>query len=912
MYFAKQSNLFTLHNESDILLRMVEYKLKLRFSMKKKRICLQLWYYFLLLLINSSFAKDLENKYSYYNDMYSLLSVHYKYFLRKALSPDELFFNKLLSQDPQEALAPGNIQSKIKYKTTSELYTIINIIKSVFDNAKKKDLPDYLFQMYDAFIKKIEESLKEGHSIIYAFKSALYHVTGNDDFFAKLTKKSTKYILAEFKKEAFGKQSHNLFIITICWILYAYEKAFQNIKISEKHNLIINQDILFIFSYPLFISLIDKIYEKIRFNHTIYQCFANFLQTKEGFEYIESVEKYPKFINDNMAAFMVNEQRNTLIELLMDPQNQSECKEIAKYVGKVANYSHLMQLMLNGERSNNLLYKIFDVENVPVSSYLKSYVPLNFFYPFQGVHSSKFAYGLSSFFKFYEQTISFYANRTLEYWDNDSKHPPKESTILQNFYLKSLVPIIGIWPLKSLTDNEFSSNFRAYLSEENQKKPISLIPAKDMEDAIKESIWKNKDALTWGDTFYQYSHMPGLTGTIINWIPLLSGTISLVSHAWTTGINVMRGYHSIKSLLNQIRGMKNYYSYFSYLNSLILNTKKLLTALNTLYKKNNIPTERMLPEIINIEKLFNMKKKNGILQKIYQLSKSRYKFYGQTAINFFIPGLMSHFYFRELNENLEIDILNSFIGAIDFSLCKQKLLEINKINPALMFSTPHILSFQESPDIVFDIKEMWFPSLRGIPIKNSLSLDIHNKNIMLVGPVASGKTVFLSTILTVIYMAYMGIVPTTSSRFSYFDYIFGHMEHTYEIGSGISQHLAERASMKIVKEVAHNIPSHQRAIMIIDEIYKGTIPQLAVREATIDLPPILLKDNIITIITTHFPEITKIAKDPEYKMKLYYLLVDHVEGQFIRRHKLCLDDEHNWWLKDQDMAFEYQLYLDKK
>ena len=271
--------------------------------------------------------------------------------------------------------------------------------------------------------------------------------------------------------------------------------------------------------------------------------------------------------------------------------------------------------------------------------------------------------------------------------------------------------------------------------------------------------------------------------------------------------------------------------------------------MNILYKKNNIPAERILPEMINIEKLFSKNKKNGILQKIYELSESRYKFYGQTAINFFIPGLMSHFYFRELNENLEIDILNAFIGAIDFSLCKKKLLEVNKINPALMFSIPHIISFEESPDIILDIQEMWFPSLRGNPIKNSLLLDIHNKNIMLVGPVASGKTVFLSTILTVIYMGYMGIVPASSSRFSYFDYIFGHMEHTYEIGSGISQHLAERASMKIVHEVAHDIPHNHRAIRIIDEIYKGTIPQLAVREANIDLPPILRKDNIITILS---------------------------------------------------------------
>ncbi len=874
---------------------MIEYKLKLRFFMKKKKIYLLLWCYFLLLLSNTSLSKDFVNKHSYYNDMYSLLSVDYKYFLKKALNPDETFFNKLLSKDPQKALAPANTKLKIKYKTTSELYTIIHIIKSIFDDAKKKDLPDYLFQMYDQFMGAIEESLKEGNSIFYAFKNALYHITGNDDFFAKLTKKSAKYILAEFKKEAFSRTSHNLFIITICWVLYAFDKVFQDIKISDKHNLILNKDILFVFSYPLFVSLIDKIYDKIRFNNTIFQCFGNFLHTKEGFEYIESVEKYPKFINDDMASFVVNEQRNTLVELLMDPQNEPEIKQISKYIAEVAKYSHLMQLMLNGEPSNNLLYKIFDVDNVPVSSYLKNYIPFNLIYPFQGIHSSKFSYGLSSFFKFYEQTISFYANRALEYWDSDSKKPHKESSILQNFYLKSFFPIMGLWPQRSLTNEEFSGSYKIYLSEENQRKPLHWVSSEAIEEAKREAIWKNKDALTWNDTFYQYNNMPRWYGRVINSIPFLSGTLSIASHIWTTGINMMRGYYSIKSLLNQIRGIKNYYNYFSYLNSLISSTKKLLSALTILYKKNNIPSERMLPEIINIEKLFSMKKKNGILQKIYLLSQSRYKFYGQTAMNFFIPGLMSHFYFRELNENLEIDILNAFIGAIDFSLCKKKLLEVNKINPALTFSIPHIISFQECPDIILDIKEMWFPSLRGNPIKNSLLLDIQNKNIMLVGPVASGKTVFLSTILTVIYMGYMGIVPATSSNFSYFDYIFGHMEHTYEIGSGISQHLAERASMKIVKELAHNIPHNQRAIMIIDEIYKGTIPQLAVREANIDLPPILRKNNIITIITTHFPEITEIAKNPEYKMKLYYLLVDRIEKQFVRRHKLCLDDEHNWW-----------------
>ena len=85
------------------------------------------------------------------------------------------------------------------------------------------------FSLYISFIVDLEKSLKTGKNILFAFKHALYNATANDKFFLKLLG-SLEHALEEFDKNAFNN-SNNIFIIAICWILYAYDKFYSNYHI---------------------------------------------------------------------------------------------------------------------------------------------------------------------------------------------------------------------------------------------------------------------------------------------------------------------------------------------------------------------------------------------------------------------------------------------------------------------------------------------------------------------------------------------------------------------------------------------------------------------------------------------------------------------------------------------------------
>lgn len=871
--------------------------------------------------IKTSCSTDLSpiNKRNYYNEMYVLLTTNYQHFMKKIMYPQETIFKKLLSIIPNlnnfddknsHASLIGSKRSL--YKKPADIYNIIAIIKNIFEMADKKNgLSSSNIDLYNVFIFQLETFLKQKNDIVAAFEYALYYITGNDKFYLKLKHRNVEHIMEDFQTNFFNGGQDNLFIITVCWILYAYPRVYSHLSAMGEEHSVISEDNLFIFSYPTFLSSINKIYDKIRFNDTLLNVFGKTMVSNEGLRYILMTEKYPKYINSSMAFWMINNQKNLFLELLLDEANKEIVSSIESCFLDITYLSKQIQDLTRGSQQVGGLYKLFGVTNVSVERYLQDYIPIDFWGPLQGSRSSKAVYGLMSMFKFYDQSVSFFVERGLDYYNGSQLGRRSfKSGWRQNFLLKTFFPLLSLSSMSIQPDEYFDLLEReCIISGRNGEVWYRQSSQKDKNNNVIKNIWNDRDAYTLGDYQYQYRYIP-MIGEFVNLVPGLPAIMGTAHYFISFFANGWRTYRTIKSLLTQVKGASNYYLYFAYMKKMIYKTKKLLDLLSVLYKKNNIDLSYMLPEMIEMKKLFDSGiKKNGVIKKIYELNDNKIKFIGEAVKNFLIPGLMTHFYFRELHESIEMYSLTDFIGSIDFAFAKKKLLCMKNIKSDLVFTIPNIQLTQNN--ILFDVKNMWYPSLKGRPIKNSLLLNENMRNIMIVGPVASGKTVLLSTILTVIYMSYMGIAPADSVCFTYFDYIFGHMEHSYEIGSGVSQHLAERASMKVVKEISNQIASSKKAIIIIDEIYKGTVPKLAVREAALDLPSILKKENIVTIVTTHLPEITDITKNENYSIKLYYLYVEYFSDKFSRTHKLFPDDENNWWMRNEDLALKYQLYLDK-
>ena len=116
--------------------------------------------------------------------------------------------------------------------------------------------------------------------------------------------------------------------------------------------------------------------------------------------------------------------------------------------------------------------------------------------------------------------------------------------------------------------------------------------------------------------------------------------------------------------------------------------------------------------------------------------------------------------------------------------------------------------------------------------------------------------------------------------------------------------------MKILKNIFLDNATQKTKnnnFIIIDEFYKGTIPELAIKEALFELPPILGDSNTMVIMTSHYPKITQITERAGCKMDIFYLEVNRIlPGIFERTHKLKPDDANNWWIRDFDIALEYE------
>ncbi len=837
----------------------------------------------------------IDNK-KLYNNVYYTLTVDYTFFLKKFNSLDKSFLERLLKKETVNEKNEIVLVNKESYNLRIILQILQTILKQIKNNFSSLINTNKL----EEFIDIINQEYAKNKNLLQSFKKAIYVILGNENHYDQTNSINLKSMT--FEEKIFKNPT----IITILWILYSYEK-FSNILSMDGigNNREIQNEEIFVYSYPIYLHSLHKTFNEIKFDQTLIKYFLPFLTTNEGISYLMNSEKYNKAINENMAYHLIKNQKTQLMELLLDEKNKAHTTKINTIMKKIAAVSHELVLLKQGKAfPNNWLFNLFDVQDLSMQDYFRQYIPEKIFGIGHGFNSDRSSYIIHSAVKFYESALG---TTVYKIWQHANQEKANKSTndaynpFFTNIITESIFPYASAWPFS-----------KSYNKEKLDKYFANITNIAKINMSVADCHWENKRIYTFPDRIEQYRNMPGIGGKILNFIPGGAAIVGGAIHLMATGMAIRAQYFSIKSLLSQYKNIKNHYKYFFCLKKLILYSKQLTNALTKLYEENNVDPESMLPEIIQMKNILNNKTKDGLMNKILSWSNKKINLWANTIYNFFAPGRMAYFYFKELYESIEIDILNNYIGAIDIVLAKLKLLELKKQHADISFSIPILLQPEDNLQAQLKAKNMWYPSLRGLPIKNSLFLEKNQKNMMLVSPVAGGKTVLLSTILTQLYLANMAIVAADELEYTYFTNIVDHMRHDYDIGSGISQHLAERKSMQAVKNIAANQRDTEKSIIIIDEIYKGTIPQLAVKEALIDLPPILKKNNIITIVTTHFPEITKITQNKELFTELYYLAVDHVGGVFNRTHKLFKDDEYNWWIRDEELGLKYQLAQDSE
>jgi len=150
------------------------------------------------------------------------------------------------------------------------------------------------------------------------------------------------------------------------------------------------------------------------------------------------------------------------------------------------------------------------------------------------------------------------------------------------------------------------------------------------------------------------------------------------------------------------------------------------------------------------------------------------------------------------------------------------------------------------------ISKSYHPSLiNENPIKNSYHFD---KNMIITGPNASGKTTVLkSTLINIIITQQMGCGFYEKAEILPFKHIHCYLNIPDTSGRD-SLFQAEARRCKDILDIVHENPNDTH-FCVFDELYSGTNPEEAVKSASAFMVYLMKYKNINSMLTTHFIEL---------------------------------------------------------
>jgi hypothetical protein len=156
----------------------------------------------------------------------------------------------------------------------------------------------------------------------------------------------------------------------------------------------------------------------------------------------------------------------------------------------------------------------------------------------------------------------------------------------------------------------------------------------------------------------------------------------------------------------------------------------------------------------------------------------------------------------------------------------------------------------------------WHPMIDPkIAVSNNVFMgtEEHAPNLIITGPNAGGKTTFITAITTNIYLSqHFGIAYADSFTFTPFSHIVSALDVTTDLSKNQSLFKAEAARARMIK--SHALASNADCLVFsaIDEPFNGTRADIASNIAYKYLDSLGNCPFHMTIVTTHFPELTQL------------------------------------------------------
>ena len=157
-------------------------------------------------------------------------------------------------------------------------------------------------------------------------------------------------------------------------------------------------------------------------------------------------------------------------------------------------------------------------------------------------------------------------------------------------------------------------------------------------------------------------------------------------------------------------------------------------------------------------------------------------------------------------------------------------------------------SNEESSNLV--IKDQYYPALLTDYVVNDITLD---KNMMITGPNAAGKTTYLkTTVINIIYSQQVGAGFYSECSLSPYTHIHSYLNIPDTSGRDSLFQAESRRCKEILETIMQHEGTENHHFCIFDELYSGTNPIEATKSAYAFLSYLSKMENVDFILTTHY------------------------------------------------------------
>ena len=222
------------------------------------------------------------------------------------------------------------------------------------------------------------------------------------------------------------------------------------------------------------------------------------------------------------------------------------------------------------------------------------------------------------------------------------------------------------------------------------------------------------------------------------------------------------------------------------------------------------------------------------------------------------------------NQTLElIEIFNRLDAWYSMAIATKKF----------QFTFPLFLDQQEP---VIDASSLYHILLQT-PVAYNVQLNQQNNFLFLTGANMAGKSTFIKAVGTAVFLAHLGMgVPAKKMQLSLFEGILSNINVVDNIAKGESYFFNE---VQRVKSTIIKINNNNKWLVLIDELFKGTNVQDAMKCSSTVIEGLIKIKNSVFILSTHLYEI----------------------GEELRQYQNISFKYFETTVKDDQLDFSYQL-----